>query len=168
MKRSGWKWAVAVILVCLAAALWWWPSPPVKVELLPFSNTPPAWDGSQPWLIISPIAGSAPVKFKTEISMVKPTLRHETPVNEFVVNLRNGNLKLLQTDLFVPDIMPLSLTRTYFAWNPHSQAFGVGANHPYDICPTAVKSTFPRPTMRRILRRAPRLRWSTPRAIEFS
>jgi hypothetical protein len=139
MKRSGWKWAVAVILVCLAAALWWWPSPPVKVELLPFSNTPPAWDGSQPWLIISPIAGSAPVKFKTEISMVKPTLRHETPVNEFVVNLRNGNLKLLQTDLFVPDIMPLSLTRTYFAWNPHSQAFGVGANHPYDICPTGTR-----------------------------
>ncbi len=139
MKRSGWKWAVAVILVCMAAALWWWPSPPVKVELLPFSNTPPAWDGSQAWLISSPIAGSAPVKFKTEIAMVKPTLRHETPVNEFVVNLRNGNFKLLQTDLFVPDIMPLSLTRTYFAWNPHSQAFGVGTNHPYDICPTGTR-----------------------------
>ncbi len=71
--------------------------------------------------------------------MVKPTLRHETPVNEFVVNLRNGNFKLLQTDLFVPDIMPLSLTRTYFAWNPHSQAFGVGTSHPYDICPTGTR-----------------------------
>jgi hypothetical protein len=137
--RSGWKWALVVILVCLAAALWWWPSPPVKVELLPFSNMPPAWDGSQPWLIISPIAGSTPLKFRTEIAMVKPTVRHESPVNEFVVNLRNGNFKLLQTDLFVPDIMPLCLTRTYFAWNPWSRAFGVGMNHPYDICPTGTR-----------------------------
>ncbi len=137
--RSGWKWALAFILVGVAAALWWWPSPPVKVELLPFSHTPPAWDGSQPWLIISPTAGSASVKFKAEIAMVKPTVRHDTPVNEFVVNLRNGNFKLLQTDLFVPDIMPLCLTRTYFAWNPARQAFGMGMNHPYDICPTGTR-----------------------------
>ena len=137
--RSGWKWAVAVILVGVAAALWWWPSRPVKIELLPFSNTPPAWDGSQPWLIIAPVAGSTPLKFKTEIVMVKPSLRHESPVNEFVVNLRNGNFKLLQTDLFVPDIMPLCLTRTYFAWNSGRRAFGVGTNHPYDICPTGTR-----------------------------
>jgi YD repeat-containing protein len=139
MRRSGWKWAVAVILVGVAAALWWWPAPPVKVELLPFSNTPPAWDGSQAWLIISPVAGSTPLKFKAEIAMVKPSVRHKSPVNEFVVNLRNGNFKLLQTDLFVPDIIPLCLTRTYFAWNPGSRAFGVGMNHPYDICPTGTR-----------------------------
>jgi len=137
--RSGWKWAVAVILLGVAAALWWWPSPPVKVELLPFSNTPPAWDGSQAWLIVSPVAGSTPLKFKTEIAMVKPSVRHESPVNEFVVNLRNGNFKLLQTDLFVPDIMPLCLTRTYFSWTQWRRAFGVGMNHPYDICPTGTR-----------------------------
>ena len=119
--------------------MWWWPSPPVKIELLPFSNTPPAWDGSQAWLIISPVAGSTPLKFKTEIAMVKPSVRHESPVNEFVVNLRNGNFKLLQTDLFVPDIIPLCLTRTYFAWNSGRRAFGVGMNHPYDICPTGTR-----------------------------
>jgi YD repeat-containing protein len=137
--RSGWKWAVAVILVGVAAALWWWPTPPVKVELLPFSTTPPVWDGSQAWLIISPVAGSTPLKFKTEIAMVKPSVRHESPVNEFVVNLRNGNFKLLQTDLFVPDIVPLCLTRTDFAWNPGKRAFGIGMNHPYDICPTGTR-----------------------------
>jgi YD repeat-containing protein len=71
--------------------------------------------------------------------MVKPTLRHDAPVNEFVVNLRNGNFKLLQTDLFVSDVMPLSLTRTYFAWEPRSRAFGVGTSHPYDICPTGTR-----------------------------
>ncbi len=106
---------------------------------MPFSNTPPAWDGSQAWLIISPVAGSTPPKFKAEIAMVKPSVRHESPVNEFVVNLRNGNFKLLQTDLFVPDIIPLCLTRTYFAWNAGRRAFGVGMNHPYDICPTGTR-----------------------------
>src|SRR5260370_25518899 len=129
--RSSCKWAVAVILVCVAAALWWWPSPRVKVELLPFSNVPPVWDGSQAWLIISPVAGSTPLKFKTEIAMVKPSLRHESPANEFVVNLRNGNFKLLQTDLFIPDIMPLCLSRTYFAWNPGRRAVALRLIHPY-------------------------------------
>jgi YD repeat-containing protein len=35
--------------------------------------------------------------------------------------------------------MPLSLTRTYISWDYHSRAFGVGANHPYDICPTGTR-----------------------------
>jgi YD repeat-containing protein len=74
--------------------------------------------------------------------MVKPTVRHDAPVNEFVVNLGNGNFKLLQTDLFVSDVMPLSLTRTYLAWDPHSRAFGVGTNHPYDICPTGTRHPY--------------------------
>lgn len=135
---SRWKWGIVIFLIALAAAIWWWPAP-VKVELLPFSNVPPAWDGSQPWLIISPISGSKPIKFRVEIAMVKPTVWHDSAVNEFVVNLRNGNFKMLQTDLFVPDVIPLCLTRTYYAWNPASHAFGVGTNHPYDICPTGTR-----------------------------
>jgi len=128
-----------VLLTACAAALLWWPERPVKIELLPFSDSPPAWDGSQPWLIISPTAGSGPVKFTTSISLIKPTVRHDAPVNEFVVNLRNGNFKLRQTDLVVSDVMPLSLTRSYFSWNPYSRAFGIGMNHPYDICPTGTR-----------------------------
>lgn len=137
--RVWWKWALFAVLIFLAAAMWWWPARAVKVEFLPFSNVPPAWDGSQPWLIISPISGSKPIKFRVEIAMVKPTVWHDSAVNEFVVNLRNGNFKLLQTDLFVPDVIPLCLTRTYYAWNPASHAFGVGTNHPYDICPTGTR-----------------------------
>ena len=140
MKLSRlWKWTLVALLVSLAAIIWWWPARPTQVELLPFSDVPPAWDGSQPWLIISPISGSKPVKFGIGVEMVKPTVRHASPVNEFVVNLRNGNFKLLQTDLFVPDVTPLCLTRTYFAWNPSSRAFGIGMNHPYDICPTGTR-----------------------------
>jgi hypothetical protein len=99
--RSGWKWAVAVILVGVAGALWWWPTPPGKIELLPFSTTPPVWDGSQAWLIISPVAGSTPLKFKTEIAMVKPSVRHESPVNEFVVNQFNG-AEIVRTTVTLP------------------------------------------------------------------
>lgn len=136
-----WKWALVLALLGCAefAFLWKRPAPTVKVELLPFTDSPPSWDGSQPWLIISPIAGTSPIRFESSIAMVKPTVRHDAPVNEFVVNLRNGNFKLLQTDLFVPDVMSLSLTRSYFAWEPDSRAFGVGTNHPYDICPTGTR-----------------------------
>jgi YD repeat-containing protein len=136
-----WKWALVLGLLgcCEFLFLWKRPAGPVKVQLLAFSDTPPAWDGSQPWLVISPVAGTGPIKFQTSISMVKPTVKHDAPVNEFVVNLRNGNFKVLQTDLFVSDVMPLTLTRTYFSWEPASYAFGVGANHPYDICPTGTR-----------------------------
>ena len=136
-----WKWGFVLALVGGAAFLFLW-KPRIRVELLPLSDSPPAWDGSQPWLVISPIAGSSPLRFSSAISPVKPTLQHDSPVNEFVVNLRNGNFKLLQTDLFVADVMPLSLTRTYVAWSPHSRAFGVGANHPYDICPTGTRRPY--------------------------
>ena len=70
---------------------------------------------------MSPIPGSKPVKFSVDIATVKPTVRHVSPVNEFVVDLSNGNFKLLQTDRFVPDVMPLRLTRAYFAWNPGAE-----------------------------------------------
>ncbi len=143
-----WKWGVFAVLVGVCAVLF--PrrptAGPVKVELLPFTDSPPAWDGAYPYLVISPIAAStdgvgAPGKFKTSISMVKPTLRHDSPVNEFAVDLHTGRFLLRQTDIFASDVMPLSLTRTYTVWRPNSRAFGVGTGHPYDICPTG--SRFP-------------------------
>ena len=138
-RRSIWKWALFAVLIIVAAAIHWWPAPPVKVELLPFSDTPPAWDGSYPYVVISPVAGSGPLKFQSSISMVKPTARHDAPVNEFTVDLHTGRFILRQTDLFVPDVMPLSLTRTYIIWDYHSRAFGIAGNHPYDICPTGTR-----------------------------
>ncbi len=134
-----WKWGLVVALISCSVGLALWPSRPVKVELLPFTDTPPAFDGSRPRLIISLISESTPVRFKTSISLVKPTVRHDSPVNEFDVDLQNGKFILRQTDLFVPDVMPLSLTRTYAVWDTHSRAFGVGGNHPYDICPTGTR-----------------------------
>lgn len=68
-----------------------------------------------------------------------PTVRHGAPVNQFEVALDSGMFKLRQTDIFVADIMPLSLTRTYRVWDEFSRAFGVGGNHAYDICPTGTR-----------------------------
>jgi len=143
-RPPGWKWVVVfLLLVCSAVLFFRKPvSRPVRVELLPFTDSPPAWNGSYPYVVISPAdGGSGRVRFRSSISFLAPTLRHETPVNEFRVDLHSGRFSLNQTDLFVPDVMPLSLTRTYVAWDPHVKAFGIGTNHPYDICPTG--SRFP-------------------------
>lgn len=139
-----WKWALVLgILACSEFLFLWKPAErPVKVELLRFTDSPPAWDGSYPYVVISPIAATGPAKFKTSISLIQPTARHDSPVNEFLVDLHTGRFVLRQTDLFVPDVMPLSLTRTYIAWDYHSRAFGVGGNHPYDICPTGTRNPY--------------------------
>jgi YD repeat-containing protein len=138
-QRPAWKWAIFALLLILSALIWFWPKRPVKVELLPFTNSPPAWDGSYPYLILAPVPGSAPLKFQSSIALVQPTVRHDAPVNQFEVDLHTGRFILRQTDLFVPDVMPLWFTRTYIVWDYHSRAFGVGGNHPYDICPTGTR-----------------------------
>lgn len=133
------KWLLACLLVGISAAIFWWPAPAVKVELLPFTDSPPPWDGSYPNLVISLVPGKGGFEVHSSIDLKQPTLQHQAPVNEFDVDLHTGRFVLRQTDLFVPDVVPLSLTRTYIAWDHHSRAFGVGGNHPYDIAPTGTR-----------------------------
>lgn len=127
----------------MAVAVWLIPRPSqphaVKVELLPFDQSIPSWDGSYPSLVISLDTQSGGAKFKTGIEKTVPTVKHETPVNQFEVALDSGMFKVRQTDLFIADVMPLALTRTYRVWDDNNRAFGVGANHPYDICPTGTR-----------------------------
>ena len=137
--QSALKWGVFTVLVVIAATLFWRPSRPAKIELLPFTDSPPAWDGSFPYLIHSHDSRSSLPKLKTEVSLVQPTTRHDSPVDEFDVDLHSGRFVLRQTDLFVQDVMPVALTRTYITWDNHVRAFGVGGNHPYDICPTGTR-----------------------------
>jgi YD repeat-containing protein len=107
-----------------------------NVELLPFTDSRPAWDGSFPNLAISLTdVSSGHAKFNSSIRLIKPTVRHDSPINEFEVDLHSGMFALRQTDIFVADVMPLSLTRTYRVWSLWQTAFGIGANQPYDICP---------------------------------
>ena len=116
---------------------------PVRVELLPFTDSQPAWDGSYPYLVIfASNLGSEHVKFDGSILLIKPTVRHDSPVNEFQVDLHSGMFVLRQTDLFISDGPPLSLTRTYRIWDLYTGAFGVGTNHSYDIYPTGTRSPY--------------------------
>jgi len=105
-----------------------------------FTDSPPMWDGSYPYLTIAPIDPmSEHVKFKSSTLLIKPTVRHDSSVNEFQVDLHSGIFLLRQTDIFISDVIPLSLTRTYRVWDFYARAFGVGTNHPYDICPTGTR-----------------------------
>ncbi len=49
------------------------------------------------------------------------------------VDLSTGLFTYTHTDLALPDVIPLTLTRTYRPNDPTSRAFGVGTSHPYDI-----------------------------------
>lgn len=139
-----WKWFFVVALLAVTVVLARWkPAPPpvrpVRIELLPITDSFPPWDGSYPSVVISLGSESGRVKFKTSIALLKPTVRHVAPVNQFEVALDSGMFKLRQTDIFVADVMPLSLERTYRVWSEYSEAFGVGGNHPYDIWPSGTR-----------------------------
>jgi len=119
------------------------PRPQPKPELLPVETTAPAWDGSYPVLAITlEVPSSGHIKYAAAIVMRQPTVQHSAPANEFDVALDSGLFVLRQTDLFVPDAMPLVLTRIYRPWDYRDHAFGVGANHPYDICPTGTRNPY--------------------------
>jgi len=100
----------------------------------------PEWDGAYPVTRISvlPSTGGAP-KFSHVLAILRPTLQHDAPLRTFEVDLRSGAFILRQTDIFVKDVMPLSLTRTHRAWDQNMRAFGMGANHPYDAAPTGTR-----------------------------
>jgi len=117
--------------------------PALQPELLPASTEIPAWDGAYPYVVIAPIiSGSGSITFQNSVSLNRPSVRHDLSVNEFQVDLHSGLFVLRQTDLFVSDVMPLSLTRTYRPWDSNSHGFGVGTNHPYDICPTGTRNPY--------------------------
>jgi YD repeat-containing protein len=49
------------------------------------------------------------------------------------VDLSTGLFVLNKTDLFLPDILSINLTRTYRPGDSMSRAFGIGATHLYDM-----------------------------------
>jgi hypothetical protein len=66
-----WKW---VLVLALLAGTFFLANrkpavPAVKVELLPFTDSPPQWDGSYPYVSVSLINGdSGHISFKSSIS----------------------------------------------------------------------------------------------------
>jgi RHS repeat-associated protein len=59
------------------------------------------------------------------------------------VDLGTGLFVYKKTDLMLPDLIPLVLTRTYRQNDPISRSFGVGASQPYDMFMIGDNNTFP-------------------------
>lgn len=57
------------------------------------------------------------------------------------VDLATGLFVMRKTDVALPDVLPITLTRTYRQADTRSRAFGIGTNHPYDVF--VVGDTFP-------------------------
>jgi len=138
----AWKWAVAFVFFA-SSLLLLFQKPFLhssRLQRQHFPDPPPEWNGSYPYLIVTATdTGSSTFELKTSVQLVEPTVRHDAPVNEFQVDLHSGMFVIRQTDLFIPDVIPISLTRTYRDWDLSSRAFGTGGNHPYDICPTGTR-----------------------------
>ncbi len=49
------------------------------------------------------------------------------------VDLATGLFVMTKTDLHLPDLLPIALTRTYRQGDTISRPFGIGATHPYEI-----------------------------------
>jgi RHS repeat-associated protein len=49
------------------------------------------------------------------------------------VNLGTGLFVQQKVDLYIPDVLPIALARTYRPRDTASRAFGIGATHPYDM-----------------------------------
>jgi RHS repeat-associated protein len=48
------------------------------------------------------------------------------------VNLATGIYAMTKTDLTIPDVLPINVTRTYRQNDPNSRAFGIGSDLPYN------------------------------------
>jgi YD repeat-containing protein len=102
---------------------------------------PPRWDGDFPCVFASAkVTDTVPQLGKCAM----PTT-HSVPVDRFEADLRFGAFTLRQTDLFLDDIFQVPLTRTYASddWVAEPQhAFGINANHPYDIAPRGTRNPY--------------------------
>lgn len=112
-----------------------------RVSALPSKEPSLFWDGSYPVVTISQV-NPAQLKFEHSVVLSGLTVWSTTPISDFGVDLHSGMFILRQTDLYIPEVPPISLTRTYRVWDANSTPFGIGTNHPYDICQTGSKNPY--------------------------
>jgi YD repeat-containing protein len=111
------------------------------------TNVPsPQWDGDFPcvYALASVSAGPQVGSCSTPLPMSRTS---RTPVDRFETDLRTGKFIMRQTDLSISEAgFEIPLTRTYATqdWVPPNQshAFGLNANHPYDIAPCGTRNPY--------------------------
>jgi len=146
-RPPAWKWFVVAGLLTLAILLdgksLFHRKSSKAPEIIPVRDVSAQWDGIYPIVVVKIISGpSHSLKLEDSISNRAITAQHNDPVNEFEVDLRSGMFVLRQSDFFVPAAFPLNLVRTFRPWDEASRAFGIGANHPYDICPVGTRNPY--------------------------
>lgn len=112
-----------------------------------FADVPaPHWNGDFPcvYAIASPTTTPQVGSCVTPMPM---SIASRTSVDRFETDLRRGKFILRQTDLSISKAgFDLPLTRTYASddWVPNnkSHAFGLNANHPYDIAPLGTRNPY--------------------------
>lgn len=112
--------------------------PPVKVVYktdAELARIPPIQDEYPCLLMVPKRDGDLVTSWNTELRWCQPSLNNDADIEQYEIDLRSGMFVLRQTDLFIDDVMPLALTRTYRIWDSGSRAFGIGGNQPYDIFP---------------------------------
>ncbi|MGC2442473.1 DUF6531 domain-containing protein [Candidatus Binatus sp.] len=63
-----------------------------------------------------------------------PLLPRQSPPTRWSVNLANGGFVHVQTDVYLPDVIPINLSRTYSSLDAYSDRdFGVHASASYEI-----------------------------------
>jgi YD repeat-containing protein len=111
------------------------------------TNIPAAsWDGSFPCVYAMAEGESSPQLGNCATAMPMSRSSREV-IDRFETDLRHGNFTLRQTDLVVSEGgFSLPLTRAYAAqdWAPlnKNHAFGMNANHQYDIAPLGTRNPY--------------------------
>jgi YD repeat-containing protein len=88
---------------------------------------------SYPCLVVERQSPTAPLH--AEIQSCLLTLPNQAPIEQYKVFLSTGYFVMQQSDLYIPDRVPLVLTRAYRHWYSSSEAFGTGGVLSYDIHP---------------------------------
>jgi YD repeat-containing protein len=113
-----------------------WTAPrPLVVTFKPaseLSKIKPLVD-SYPCLVVERANTGSPLH--AEIRDCVPSRPNEAEIEQYKVFLHSGNFTLQQTDLFIPDRMPIMVTRAYWQWYSGAEAFGTGGGLAYDIHP---------------------------------
>jgi YD repeat-containing protein len=107
---------------------------------------PPTWDGDFPCIFADASPDAAP-QLSRCASAIPMSAANNARMDRFETDLRRGSFIMRQTDLLVSEAgFDLPLTRTYTAqdWLPgnKSHAFGLNANHSYDIAPLGTRNPY--------------------------
>jgi YD repeat-containing protein len=111
------------------------------------ANVPaPQRDGGFPCVYAIAGPASAP-QIGSCVTPTPMSKASRTPVDRFETDLRRGKFILRQTDLSISEAgFDIPLTRTYSSddWLPNnkSHAFGLNANHQYDIAPLGTRNPY--------------------------